>query len=173
MSTESTLRQHVREALKTLDQLDIRPKVDDWGTKVLFVYETLWEALEQDGLVHATQSDTLARLLDDPETLSLARLVIPELRDDKEAAKLTARPKLDFVQRIKALLEAGAPKDANAVDSAMYEAEKNAVYDADEYRAMLFLRQSGRFSEEESDSIREWLSRCPVKLPRDRGEDGP
>lgn len=163
----------MREAFKGLDQLDIRPKVDDWGTKVLFVYETLWEALEQDGLVNATQSATLARLLDDPEILSLARHVIPELRDTDEAAKLTARPKLDFMQRVKASQEAITPKDAVAADSAMYEAEKNAVYDADEYRAMLLLRQSGRFSEEESDSIREWLSQCPVKLAQDQGKGGP
>jgi len=168
MSTTS-IQARTRQALKTLGLLETRPKMDDWGTNVLFVYETLWEALEHE-LVADTEIDTLLRLLNDTETLALARNVIPELRDTREAARLTALPKIRFIERAQPALVPNVPH-ADAADLATYKAEKNALYDADAYRTMLFLRRTERFSEKEMDDIREWLDKCPVKGIRAEGAE--
>ena len=169
MSAHS-IQEGARKALQVLGSLEARPKIDDWGTNVLFVYETLWEALEHD-LVAATELDTLVRLLDDADTLALARNVIPELRDAREAAKLTLEPKIKFIERVQAMTTPPQTLQSSAADSAMYKAEKDALFDADAYRTMLFLRRTERFSDEELDDIREWLDKCPVKGLKDKGAE--
>jgi hypothetical protein len=167
----SSVQAHMGEALQLLGSLESQPKVEDWGTKVLFVYETLWDALDHD-LVAETDLDTLVRLLGDRDILGLARNVIPELRDAKEAARPTtqSKSKARFMNLVQPTL-APLTSKADASDSAMYQAEKNAVYDADVYRTMLFLRRTERFDEKEMDDIGEWLEKCPVKAMKAQGAE--
>lgn len=167
MAPSSELRENAGKALGMLEMLGGQQiRNADWATKIMFVCETIWEALDHDGMVTVAQEHVFASMLRDPEILPLAGAMIPELRSEEEAEKATKSPQKENVIRL-----TGAHKPnlaADSIDSAMYRAEKNAFYDADVYRTMLFLRRSERFTEEEILAIRRWLDACPVKSKKDK-----
>lgn len=63
-----------------LEELRRHPKSEDWWAKLLDISEEIWSALNYTEQVGSDLVNQFLRVLLLPETLTLARLVIPELR---------------------------------------------------------------------------------------------
>jgi hypothetical protein len=164
MPPSDDLQKKIDRALQVLATLQVPSRDEEWGAKVIFISETMWEALDHHGLVSEAHGHAFMEILKHPQALPLACAMIPEFRNVREAEKVTNPRKLEIIRLIG--IHDRSPTIGDLADSTMYRAEKNAFYDADVYRTMLFLRRSEKFSDEEIADIRKWLDACPVKPSR-------
>ncbi|PVI07463.1 hypothetical protein DM02DRAFT_648947 [Periconia macrospinosa] len=136
----------------------------DRSSRLQVLCKEAWTLLQRDE--HGSLVPAFLHLLQDPDDLSLASLVLPHLRPGAEPPQhprqrevvegtLNATTALgNILKRTQAYYDRKNP---------LYAAEKRILQDAEMYRASLLLCNSGFLTPEESDLVRKWIDDCPIK----------
>lgn len=161
--------------LKRFEELKTSQKDEQWSAQVIFTCEHLWSALSDPELFDRTLNQAtvpaFVTFLADADCFQLAQTVVPELRE-VEVPPTASRYQRFILDSLKSYREQSfarrtAPHDA--VDTAAYRLEKDILYEAEVYRAQLFLQRSDQFTAQERQAIMAWLEQAPAALRR-RGE---
>jgi hypothetical protein len=153
------------ELQKLLRDLAEIPRCDDWGAKLQWACETLWNVLgtDRDYPNSSVMIDQLISLLNNPDAMEIARLVIPELRTHANV-KLNDPSKqkiIDGTMERRSTLTKIETTKQDDFDDPLYKAEKQSFSEAEMYRASLLLYGSAAFDEVQEKEILEWLSKRP------------
>lgn len=161
---DSSTHQAIRE-------LQVLNRGDDWGARVQNVCESAWRALsDPTANIDPSHIDLLTALLQDQYALSVAQLIIPDLRRGAAAQHLSPHQQkiLSALGQVQANQPVPTPLDSQDLyETPVTRAEKRAYYDADAYRARLFLRQHENLDSEQRRKLEAWLKECPVKIGAD------
>jgi hypothetical protein len=137
----------------------------DRGTKLQCLCEIYWNIIDHNPSLARKHIESFAQLLEKDSDLLLARLVIPDLRQN--ATPLQDPLKQDILHRIRAhrpslyYLEPSRNKYAQAIPQ--YTEEKRIFQDLDMYRASLLLFNRGNLDETQEQAVRQWLEDCPIE----------
>jgi hypothetical protein len=158
MMDQATLRE-------LLDDLERHPQCADWGAKLQFACEHLWETLGTTNIYSAATGmvDRLIHLLKDHHAMELARLVIPDLRSH-EALVFTDPLKqkiFDSTTDSRSAFTKIETTTQTDFDTPLYRAEKELFTEAEMYRASLLLYGSATFTGVQEKEILDWLSKRP------------
>ena len=145
----------------------------DWRTKWQAACELIWAALVKDEDFPEPQIALFADLLKDHARFSIARLIIPELRQASPKNINTAREHhmriLQATQHLRrAFIDLESTRQGD-FDTEEFKHEKKVFSEAEMHRARVLLHWSGRFTVADEERLRGWLSSAPLD-PLDDGE---
>ena len=141
------------------------PACPDRGAKLQLLCTQIWNMLERSPVEAGDIINDFIALLQDPEHLSLARLVIPELRPEADPPQYPLQEKVvQGTARARSALRAQeSTQDNYDRKQPLYAAEKRIFQAAEMYRASILLFNSGSLSPEETEQVKTWIEACPVK----------
>ena len=145
-----------------------QPECEDWGTKLQEVCEGFWELLEQDDQVAPQYITAFIKILSEEKSFELARLVIPELRAEPDISSMN-QYKQQIIERTQSIHATVATMQTNTqaqFDESLYREEKEALAEAELYRASLLLYNNGSLSDKQRSEVQEWLATRPGVSPK-------
>ncbi|KAG9521380.1 hypothetical protein KCV07_g3763, partial [Aureobasidium melanogenum] len=151
--------QHIPALLR---QLHERPRCPDWGAKVQFVTETIWNSHTTEDFGTAIIQDLIS-LLQQDEAFALARLVVPEFRVVDPTTDGLKRTIIDQTEGIRVRSLETENTTQFDFDTPLYRQEKEVFAEAEMYRASLLLHGTAAFDEVDAKEILEWLDKRPRK----------
>jgi hypothetical protein len=153
-----------------------REKCDDWGAKLQDLCETFWTLLDNDNDIAPTYMDLFVDILLRESNFALARLVIPEFRNQlgESLENYHKQQIMERTMHIRAkltIVETTNQADFDK-DQPLYRAEKDIFAEAEMYRASLLLYNHGKQNTEERENMRRWLAARPQVQPQVRPVNG-
>ncbi|GAB7364333.1 hypothetical protein MBLNU230_g4877t1 [Neophaeotheca triangularis] len=138
-------------------------KAHGWRTKWLRACELVWEHLSDcHRSLPKSQLDRFTELLCAEDKFSIARLVIPPLRDtEAQATNPQQQSILDATRELRRAFSEQEHATQADFDDALITAEREELMHAEMHRARVLLHQSGAFGHEQEQEIREWLESHP------------
>lgn len=149
-----------KDLVVELQELQRRPKCNDWGTKLQRTCEAIWSSLDSDNVdpkdLHSFQ-ESLTR---DSEALAVVKMVIPELRKQSTSALPTNSNKRLIASAVRGQLD---PLEATQkdFDNFLFLAEKHTFLDSQLHRARLLLQRETKPTAKEEKEIMDWLKMAP------------
>ncbi|KAG9526395.1 hypothetical protein KCV07_g866, partial [Aureobasidium melanogenum] len=134
----------------------------DWAARLQDTSQRFWMRLEDEN-VPSSEVKAFIALLEAPERLALARLVIPDLRDTGQTESLNKRKRevLDGLSdALKKLAGVRARSQAD-FDTPAYKLEKDIIHDAEMYRLKLLVYNDTKITAQEEERLNEWWEARP------------
>ncbi|KAK1814604.1 hypothetical protein LTR12_010990 [Friedmanniomyces endolithicus] len=148
-----------------LTELQQRPKCHAWYSKLQAVCIAFWAACDTNTPPGPAVMTALATLLQDPDAMGVAQLVLTDLR--LGAGELLGHARKDGILsatvEVRNTIRQASSATQGDFDSALYKAEKEVFWDAELHRLRCLLHQSEQFTSEEQQKLRLWLHQCPIR----------
>ena len=160
-----------------LSEFEEDPEMMGWRTKWTKTCDVLWKFLsendDQSSAIPEKALDSFIKQLTGNAKFSIARLMIPELRENaKDVSSIPHHPQQQRILDETRHLRNSAARTESATqadfDDPLYIAEKRTLMEAEMQRARVLLHQSGAFGSESEDRIRDWLGLHPNIMYRER-----
>lgn len=157
---------HVKDSDGLLDRLEeIRTPggCEDWAARLQELCEEFWALLEHDGHVSQQHVTAFIQVLSNKEGFELARLIIPDLRDDPAVPHENHHKQniIDRTRPIRAEVTAKQSCVQREFDQPLYQEEKHIFAEAELYRASLLLYNSASLTAEQKAQVKEWVAARP------------
>lgn len=137
-----------------IKDLEIRPRYTNQSTKVLLIYETLQTLFGDSTITKRDIANRLVSLLSDRDTIMLAQIVIPELREIRVHSQNPLRNTiLQANSELRDRIGQAESTKLSDYNIALYRVEKDVYYEVDLYRVRLILLQSEAFDPDEKQAL--------------------
>ena len=154
------------------DTLKQGQAVPRWQGEWSAACEIFWDGLRHGFEALPSHLQNFIDLVQDPERFSLARLVIPDLRNGNTALSSTSRAQqytvLSATQELRQSTVRRETTVQEDIDDPEYAMEKVIQRDSDLHRARVLLHQSGAFGAVDEEEIESWLRSAPKAVTKDQ-----
>ena len=156
-------------AMIILDDLQREPDAHDWAVRVLEISETIWTTLASADEVNTQYVKRFTKLLELPQAFDLARLVIPDFRDDTSTPSNPFKSQvLERVEHKRHRLMELETATSTQIDTPLYRQEKTVFRDMEIFQAGVLLYNSGVLTTEQHTAVIEWLAKAPEMIIESR-----
>jgi hypothetical protein len=140
-----------------------QPNCLDYGARLQALCEVIWQSFENDPNTASPYVDDFVDLLKQGDNLSVARLVIPDLRSNSIVNNALKRNVLSRVQPPCQYPHPPAVSDDIKEAHRLYTQETAILQEVDMYRAGILLYNRGNLSDAEKRAVDSWLSDAPPR----------